>query len=84
MPIDISHLNSHIENIDHALKIVNNLCKQTMLVEIDCHNTLEPLAVRYNDMYKEFNSISHLINKRTKRAWFGGIGPIIKHVFCIW
>ncbi|VVD02732.1 unnamed protein product [Leptidea sinapis] len=32
-------------------------------------------------MYKEFSSISHLLEKRSKRALIGGAGTIIKQIF---
>ncbi|XP_050665174.1 uncharacterized protein LOC126965580 [Leptidea sinapis] len=83
MPFDLSHFNSHIENINSALTIAQDLCKKTGLaqVEISCHNMISPLVARYSDMYKEFSSISHLLEKRSKRALIGGAGTIIKQIF---
>lgn len=58
------------------------LCKQTGESEnIKCHNMLEPLSVRYRDIVAQFGSISHLLDNRSKRAWIGGIGTILKTVF---
>ncbi|KAJ0177012.1 hypothetical protein K1T71_007445 [Dendrolimus kikuchii] len=53
-----------------------------MEVDTECRNMLQPLKARYQDMNKEFSSISHLIDNRIKRsAWIGGIGTILKQVF---
>lgn len=84
IPMDISHFSSHIENIREALIKTRYLCNQTRITEIDaeCRNMLQPLAVRYSDVVKEFESISHLIDNRSRRsAWIGGIGTILKQIF---
>lgn len=48
---------------------------------IQCENTLSPLTVRFNDMKRYHDSLSHLISKRSKRsAWFGGIGTAFKQI----
>lgn len=59
------------------------LCKQSSaFTELECHNMLQPLSVRYYDIIRDFESISHLIEPRSKRsAWFGGIGTAFKHLF---
>lgn len=61
----------------------SHMCKQTGLVEVEnsCRNMISPLNARYIDMYKELSSISHLLEKRSKRAWVGGLGTLIKQVF---
>ncbi|GFG35719.1 hypothetical protein Cfor_12900, partial [Coptotermes formosanus] len=81
IPVDVSHFSIHIENLNHALGTTQNLCNQTHLLENNCRDILEPLMVRFEDMNREFSSISHLINKRTKRAWIGGVGYLMKHIF---
>ncbi|KPJ04953.1 Envelope fusion protein [Papilio xuthus] len=44
---------------------------------------LSPLQSLYNDVSRDFTSISHIIsNKISKRsAWFSGIGTAFKHIF---
>lgn len=82
--MDISHFNPHIRNIENALEITRHLCNQTRIVQIDadCNSKLQPLKARFQDMNREFASISHLIDNRMKRsAWIGGIGTILKHIF---
>ncbi|VVC90597.1 unnamed protein product, partial [Leptidea sinapis] len=38
--------------------------------------------VRYEDIKREYNSISHLISSRNKRsAWFNAIGTAFRHIF---
>lgn len=83
IPLDISYIGPHIENVNSVLGTVRYLCKQSKaLDDIDCHNILEPLTVRYHDIVKEYSSISHLMNNRAKRsAWFGGVGTVFKHIF---
>ncbi|VVC95660.1 unnamed protein product [Leptidea sinapis] len=47
-----------------------------------CENTLSSLLVRYEDIKREYNSISHVISSRNKRsAWFGAIGTAFRHIF---
>lgn len=82
--MDISHFGPHIQNIENALENTKYLCNQTRIVEIDaeCQNMLQPLVARFQDMSREFASISHLLDNRTKRsAWIGGMGTILKQVF---
>lgn len=42
---------------------------------------IKPLTVRYQDLSREYESISHLIDNRVKRAWIGGIGTVLKEIF---
>lgn len=80
MPIDVSHFQPHITNINAMLGSVRFLCSQKY--NSGCHNLLEPLTVRYKDIEKQFDSISHLVDSRIKRgAWFGGVGTVFKHIF---
>lgn len=84
IPIDISHFSLHIENIGTALTTTKYLCNQTRIVEVDaeCRNMLKPLTVRYRDIVKEFESISYLIDNRSKRsAWIAGVGTVLKQIF---
>lgn len=84
IPLDISHIKPHIQNIKYALDTTRHLCQESHIVEIstECHNMLQPLTVRYQDMNKEFESISHLLDNRVKRsAWIGGIGSLLKQIF---
>ncbi|KOB64113.1 fusion protein, partial [Operophtera brumata] len=83
IPLDISHFGTHIQNIKAALESTRYMCNQTQIVEIDaeCHNMLQPLIVRHQDITREFESISHLMDNRIKRAWIGGIGTILKQIF---
>lgn len=80
MPLDISHIQPHIENINSVLSTIRFLCRQVN--ETECHDTLGPLTARYHDIDTQFSSIAHLIDNRIKRgAWFGGIGSVFKHIF---
>lgn len=42
---------------------------------------LTPMVTRQRDLYKEFNSISHLLDTRSRRAWVAGVGSVMKHIF---
>lgn len=83
IPIDISFIKPHIENLNGVIGTSRYLCKQSNAFdELECHNLLQPLSVRYYDIVRDFESISHLIEFRSKRsAWFGGIGTVFKHLF---
>lgn len=80
MPIDISHFQPHIENTNSILGTIRFWCSQNY--DSGCQDSLEPLTIRYKDIEKQFDSISHLVDYRTKRgAWFGGVGTVFKHIF---
>lgn len=83
MPVDISHFNKHLENINLALRTVKNLCDQAKFIKTtECMNILDPLTTRYHDIVKKLDSVSHLLENRMKRsAWIGGIGSIVKQIF---
>ncbi|CAG9563366.1 unnamed protein product [Danaus chrysippus] len=84
IPVDISHFKPHIKNIENTLETLKYLCKQTRIEQIDqeCHNLLQPISARFQDMSKEFSAISHLLDNRSKRsAWIGVIGTAMKHIF---
>lgn len=83
IPIDISHIQLHIENINSVLETVTYFCNKTKeFDESECENIIEPLITHYKNMVKEYSSITHLIDDRLKRrAWFGGVGTAFKHIF---
>ncbi|XP_060804402.1 uncharacterized protein LOC132902613 [Amyelois transitella] len=84
IPVDISHFQPHIQNIKIALENTRLLCKATQAEQIiaECNSWLQPLIVRFKDMNREYDSISHLIDNRAKRsAWIGGIGTVFKYIF---
>lgn len=84
IPADISFYQPHLENINGVIGTARYLCKQSdVFRESECHNMIQPLSTRYNDITKNFKSISHLMsNKKSKRsAWFGGVGTVFKHLF---
>lgn len=82
---DVSYIEPHIENINSILGTVRFLCNQIQMetmINLECHNTLEPLSVKYNDIVSAYSSISHLIgSKRFKRAWIGAVGTLSKTIF---
>lgn len=83
IPIDISHLKPHIENIKSALSSTINLCIQTETVDSsECHNVINPLIIMFNDTMQKYTSISHLVDNRNRRnALIGGIGSAFKYIF---
>lgn len=84
-PIDISYIEPHIRNINTILGTLRLVCSQIQLetaYNLECHNILEPLTIRYHDLVSEYSAISHLVDKRFKRsAWIGGIGSLAKTIF---
>lgn len=81
MPFDLSHFGPHIANIKSALDTTEQLCKRISLINNTCDNIIEPLIARFTDMHKEYTSISHMLEKRPKRAWISGLGNVIKQIF---
>ncbi|XP_026743758.1 uncharacterized protein LOC113505321 [Trichoplusia ni] len=83
IPIHISFIQPHIKNLNGVIGTSKFLCKQTALyTDIECLNLHQPLSIRYNDIIRDYDSISHLIESRSKRsAWFGGIGTLFKNLF---
>lgn len=83
MPVDISHIRPHIQNLDLVLNKIKYICESIGLVNnSECRNTLRPLSVRYMDIIREYSSLTHLIDNRIKRgAWIGGVGTIMKQIF---
>lgn len=77
--IDISFINTHLVNLNEILGTVRFMCQQSENKQ--CQNMLSPLTVRFNDMKRYHDSLSHLISRRNKRsAWFSGIGNVFKQV----
>ncbi|XP_049882673.1 uncharacterized protein LOC126378392 [Pectinophora gossypiella] len=83
IPVDVSFILPHLQNINSAIGTCRFLCQQNEVLEdIECHNSLQPLQSRYQDVMRDNVAISHLISKRSKRAaWFAGVGTVFKHVF---
>lgn len=83
IPIDISFIKPHIDNINSVIGTSKYYCQQTDVNDnSECHNMFQPISARYKDIVYNFESISHLVSRRTKRsAWFGGIGTAFKHLF---
>lgn len=83
IPIDISFIQPHLDNLRDILRTSKFLCNQSKVYyEGECHYLFQPLSSRYFDIVRDFDSISHLISKSHKRsAWFGGIGSVIKQLF---
>lgn len=87
IPYDMSYMEPHLKNINSILGTTRFICTQIELEllnnsnSLECHNMLEPLSVRYQDIVSGYSAISHLIDKRFKRAWIGGIGTLSKIVF---
>lgn len=82
VPIDISYIQPHIDNLRSILGTSRFLCKQNeAITEFECHVLLQPLVSRLDDIIRDYGAISHLISIRDKRsAWFAGIGTIFKKV----
>ncbi|KOB71037.1 putative oligopeptidase A, partial [Operophtera brumata] len=82
-PVDISYIKPHIDNINSVLGTTRFLCQQLNNIDdAECHNILEPLTSRLNDLIKDYAAISHLIPLRsTRSAWIAGGGSILKQIF---
>ncbi|CAG9133161.1 unnamed protein product [Plutella xylostella] len=81
IPIDVSYIRPHINNLNEVLGTTRFLCRD-VLDNTECHNMLEPITVRFHDAIRDFEAIAHLMPNPVKRsAWFGGIGTVFKHVF---
>ncbi|KAJ0169613.1 hypothetical protein K1T71_014798 [Dendrolimus kikuchii] len=83
IPIDISFIYPHLNNIRDTLNTVSNLCNHSKTFKsLECENILQPLEVRFVDMVRDYNAISHLVPRRTRRsAWFGAVGTVFKNLF---
>lgn len=83
MPVDISFITSHIENIKSVFGTLRYLCQQSESINNnECNNMLQPLDALFNDIVRDYNSISHLLPTYSKRAaWFSAVGTVFKHIF---
>ncbi|XP_013163268.1 PREDICTED: uncharacterized protein LOC106114553, partial [Papilio xuthus] len=82
IPIDISYIKPHIDNLISVIATARHFCQQSKNLESKCLNILEPMTPRLEDIIRDYESISHLITDRSKKsAWFSGIGTIFKHIF---
>lgn len=82
IPINLSYIKPHIDNVNEILGTIRFLCNQQELFDnLECQNMLQPCTAQYRDIINNFDSISHLTSKRQKRsAWFSGIGTVFKHI----
>lgn len=82
IPIDISYIKPHIDNIRAVLGTARFFCQQSAYNNnSECHNYLQPLVPRLDSILRDYNAISHLISDRDKRsAWFAGIGSAFKQI----
>lgn len=83
IPLDISYIKPHIQNINSVLDKTKYVCEQIKPIDnSECYNILQPFTIRFMDIIKEYSSISHLVENRIKRgAWIGGIGTVMKQIF---
>lgn len=82
IPLDISKFSTHIDNIESALAESKQMFKRVPILDEEAPNhMLQPLIVRFNDIKKQYASVSYLIEDRFKRAWIGGIGGVLKTIF---
>lgn len=83
IPIDISYINHHLENIRETFSTVRFLCQQNEPIRGQCHNMMQPLDSLFSDILRDHNSISHLTSSSPIRrsAWFSGVGTVFKHIF---
>lgn len=83
IPVDLSFIKPHLNNLDRYLVLVKNICNDTVVFkDPECENIIQPLEVRYADMIRDYDAISHLLTRRIKRsAWFGAVGTVFKHLF---
>lgn len=83
---DISHIASHIQNINAVIGTTRFYCNHFQLnitYQLECHNVLEPLTIRYKDIVSAYSSITHLTgtNKFKRSAWIGAVGTLSKTIF---
>lgn len=83
IPIDIEYLKPHIDNVRHVLYTSQHLCPGNKIISaFECQNIFGPLNSIFDDIARDYYSISHLISSKTKRsAWISGVGTIFKHIF---
>lgn len=83
IPIELEYIKPHIDNIYSALHTSQHLCvRSKALNDFECQNVFQPLISMFEDLTRDYHSLSHLISSRSKRsAWIPGIGTIFKHIF---
>ncbi|VVC86935.1 unnamed protein product, partial [Leptidea sinapis] len=73
IPIDVTSFDQNIKYTQDVLNIVKLQCQESIEIDISvCQNIMQPLDSLYNDILRDYNSISHIISsERPKRsAWF--------------
>lgn len=83
---DISYIASHIQNINAVIGTTRFYCNHFQInitYQLECHNVLEPLTIRYKDIVSAYSSITHLTgtNKFKRSAWIGAVGTLSKTIF---
>lgn len=83
IPVEIKHIKPHIDNIRNVLHSAQYICaKSDAIDDLECQNSFQPLVSTYNDILRDYDSISHLQNNKSKRsAWISGIGTMFKQIF---
>lgn len=84
IPTEIIPIQHHLENFHEVFGTIRFYCRENDEINIsECHNMLQPLEALFNDIQRDFQSISHIIsNGISKRsAWFGVVGTVFKHIF---
>lgn len=84
IPVDVHSIQHHVKNINEIFRIIRFQCRENSDIDYSqCDNALRPLQAFYDDILRDFNSISHIIsNGVSKRsAWFSGVGTVFKHIF---
>lgn len=82
--MNVSPYKNYIQNINDVFHTIRFQCRENKEIDYSmCQNMLEPLNSLYNDIARDFDSISHIIsNSVSKRsAWFAGVGVVFKHIF---
>lgn len=78
--VNISYIGPHLTNLKEVIDSIESNCKQTHYYQ--CIEILSPLMARYEDIKRDYESMSHLLSKRGRRsAWFAGIGSVFKQIF---
>lgn len=83
IPIDISFIHHHVNNIKNVFGTVRFHCQQSEAIDnTECHNMIQPLDALFKDITRDVDSLSHLVSTHNKRsAWFSGVGTVFKHIF---
>lgn len=83
IPVDLKFIKPHLTNINNIIDTFRILCEKNKAIDdFRCLNTLQPLTSLYDDILRDYDSISHMLSTRNKRsAWFAGIGTVMKKLF---